>query len=227
MPDLGEAELRVVLTLIRQTAGYQRNKVSLTIAMLQGLTGLAYNGVMNGVKAAENRGIIIRERGNGTAKTSWRIIQPAQSGGLDLHKVEVQPPQSGGQNEAIPARSEGVDLHEVKDIKKKKEIIIIDDDPSFIPDTKLGDIERAIVEYTKLPVFSGGAIQWTECIKRLAKAEVTPDDIKSAVKVLSDKGYKITRAGSIENTAISLAAQRKRTNEKTDNMQPLEGAFYG
>lgn len=57
------AELKVTLAIARQTFGYHRERHSLSLSELQGLTGLSRQGVINGVDAGEKRGTIARGKG--------------------------------------------------------------------------------------------------------------------------------------------------------------------
>ena len=60
LKDMSEAELRVTLAVIRRTFGWKQHSVPLSLSELENITGLSRQGVMNGVKAAQQRGLIAR-----------------------------------------------------------------------------------------------------------------------------------------------------------------------
>lgn len=68
MCDMNTSELRVVLVIVRQTFGWHRKKAELSLSFLQHATGLSRQGVLNGIKAAMDRGLVSRVR----AGQSWK-----------------------------------------------------------------------------------------------------------------------------------------------------------
>ncbi len=62
MPKMGDAELRVCLAIIRNTFGWQRQSHKMSLSYLGRATGLSRQGVLNGINAGIERGIIRRER---------------------------------------------------------------------------------------------------------------------------------------------------------------------
>jgi hypothetical protein len=54
------SELKVTLVIIRQTIGWHKKKASLSITRLMELTGMARHSVIDGVRAAEERGTIVK-----------------------------------------------------------------------------------------------------------------------------------------------------------------------
>lgn len=61
LPDLSTAELRVMMVLIRDTLGFHRERVKLTVAEIMRRSGLSRQGVYDGAEAAELRGLLKRE----------------------------------------------------------------------------------------------------------------------------------------------------------------------
>ncbi len=61
MPKMGDAELRVCLAIIRNTFGWQRQSHKMSLSYLGKATGLSRQGVLNGINAGIERGIIRRE----------------------------------------------------------------------------------------------------------------------------------------------------------------------
>lgn len=60
MSEMSDSEFRVVLAVARQTFGWHRERDKISVSQLQKLTGLSRQGVVNGIKAGEQRGIIER-----------------------------------------------------------------------------------------------------------------------------------------------------------------------
>lgn len=58
LPLMGEAELKVVMAIVRLTYGYQRSRVKASLSELRKATGLSKQGVLDGAHAAEKRGLI-------------------------------------------------------------------------------------------------------------------------------------------------------------------------
>lgn len=61
LPDLAYAELKVALVLIRQTFGFHRGEVRVTITQLSAMTGLSRNAVVLALPKLEERDWICRE----------------------------------------------------------------------------------------------------------------------------------------------------------------------
>src|ERR1044072_3276563 len=59
---MSEAETKIAIIIARETFGWHRPKVKLSLADLVDLTGLTKPGVIKGVKAGIKRGIIGREK---------------------------------------------------------------------------------------------------------------------------------------------------------------------
>lgn len=60
MSEMSDSEFRVVLAVARQTFGWHRERDKISVSQLQKLTGLSRQGVVNGIKAGERRGLIER-----------------------------------------------------------------------------------------------------------------------------------------------------------------------
>ncbi len=71
MGSMGEAELRVVLALVRQTIGYHRNTVRYSLTKLQQMTGLSRPAVIAGARVAEDHGFITAGHDGGV--TTWLV----------------------------------------------------------------------------------------------------------------------------------------------------------
>ena len=74
MHTMKEAELKVVMAVVRQTIGWQAERVTLRLDDLVGLTGMSKPSVHTGIKAAMERGVLTREP-NGDSFDYW-ITEP-------------------------------------------------------------------------------------------------------------------------------------------------------
>jgi len=62
MCDLGNAELRVLLAIVRKTHGWQKECDVISFSQFQALTGLTRRNAFKAVEALEERGMIVREK---------------------------------------------------------------------------------------------------------------------------------------------------------------------
>jgi phage replication O-like protein O len=58
MPLMHEAELKVVMAIVRKTLGYKKDRDPISITQLEKLTGLSRQGVLDGAQAAIDRGLV-------------------------------------------------------------------------------------------------------------------------------------------------------------------------
>lgn len=75
MHKMGDAELRVVLCIVRQTFGYHRDWDEISLTQFETMTGLSRQGVINGIEAATKRGIIERKSA-GKQGFLYRTVKP-------------------------------------------------------------------------------------------------------------------------------------------------------
>ena len=68
MQDMGEAELKVVMAIARQTFGFHRKRKMMSLSYLAKATGMSRQGVLNGITAALESGIVRRRK----AGLSWQ-----------------------------------------------------------------------------------------------------------------------------------------------------------
>lgn len=61
LPLLPDAECRIMLVIIRKTAGWQKACDVISLSQFEAATGMSHQGVINGVEAAMKRGILTRE----------------------------------------------------------------------------------------------------------------------------------------------------------------------
>lgn len=76
LPDLDYAEVKVLLTIIRQTLGCDKNEDCISLSQLQEKTGLQKKHIITAVKNLQEKGIINKKiiGANGTQKTYYKII---------------------------------------------------------------------------------------------------------------------------------------------------------
>lgn len=74
MPEMKEAEIKVVMLIVRQTIGWQRESVSLSVSDFKRMTGLAQASVVSGIKAALDHGIL--ERTGDKNSYTYKIVEP-------------------------------------------------------------------------------------------------------------------------------------------------------
>lgn len=74
MPEMKEAEIKVVMTIVRETIGWKRDAIDLTVPDLMRLTKLARASVVAGLKAALEHGVLARQE-NGKSYT-YTIVEP-------------------------------------------------------------------------------------------------------------------------------------------------------
>lgn len=71
--DMGEAELKVVLYIIRETFGYHRDECQVSIRKLALGAGLTPRNAFNGAEKAIERGLIVKTVSS-TNTTTWRSV---------------------------------------------------------------------------------------------------------------------------------------------------------
>jgi hypothetical protein len=73
LPEMGLAELKVVMVIIRNTFGYHRDEVKLSVRALARATGMTAKSTLAGAEQAEAHGLIERHQ-DGKKITLWRAI---------------------------------------------------------------------------------------------------------------------------------------------------------
>lgn len=100
LPDMGHAECKVVLAITRQTFGWHKRKDRLSISQLMELTGLSNRAVIDGVRAAMERGVLDRER-EGQGYIYWLVVgredtsQAGSEGVSEVHRGREDTSQEG------------------------------------------------------------------------------------------------------------------------------------
>lgn len=128
MADMGEAELKVVLAVIRATFGWQKDSDCLSISQLEEMTGLSNRGVIDGTRAAMERGVIDRAK-DGQTHRYWIVFNDEEptpdelgddpEGGENPSQKGVNISHAGGEN---PSQKRVNDSHtQKKGDKENKE----------------------------------------------------------------------------------------------------------
>jgi phage replication O-like protein O len=74
MPEMKEAEIKVVMAIVRETIGWKRDAISLSLSDLQRLTKMARASVNSGIQAAMKRGIL--DRTEDGQSYIYKIVEP-------------------------------------------------------------------------------------------------------------------------------------------------------
>ena len=123
MCDLGNAELRVLLAIVRKTHGWQKECDVISFSQFQALTGLTRRNAFKAVEALEERGMIVREKKS--AQSFCYSIKPLPVG-IQSNRI---PSDTGVVGDTVPLPV-GIRLEEKplplrtiqkKDLKKDKE----------------------------------------------------------------------------------------------------------
>ena len=96
LPDMGLAELKVIMCVVRHTFGYHRDEVKLSIRTIARFTGLTVNSVMEGARQAESHGLIERYI-DGNKTTLWRAVVsvvPTKTRRLSRRDADVSPTET-------------------------------------------------------------------------------------------------------------------------------------
>jgi hypothetical protein len=182
LATMKEAELRVLLVLLRQTVGYHRTEVRYKMSKIAKMTGMSESGVRLGVEEAEAHGFIERCKDNGV--TLWTVKFADDPHEVDPHQVGVDPYLVG-----VDPHLVGVDPHQVdphllkKEVKKsskeKKKETPLSRPPS--PAKIAADARKAETDAVVNP-YIGAYLNGTTCAQEsLEKLRVT---ILTNVKVL-------------------------------------------
>ncbi len=124
LPLMAEAEMRVTLTICRETFGWHQRSAKLSLTDLEQLTGLSRQGVLNGIEAGMERGLIGRSaEGNGFVYFIIVAADPAlasQPSGL-VNEVDQSTSLTRGSQRSRPKVVNEVDQH-VKGVKEKRKL---------------------------------------------------------------------------------------------------------
>lgn len=106
MPDMGEAELRIVLVVVRMTHGWHRSAALISLSYFERATGLSRHGVLAGIRAALSNGHIRRERSG--SSYSYAIVDNSDSAAADYPQAETPHAPPPGVQPAHPKKKPDV-----------------------------------------------------------------------------------------------------------------------
>lgn len=112
LPDMGHAETKVVLVVVRKTMGWHKRADVISLTQLEKLTGLSRQGVLNGIEDAIERGVLQREKAGSSYAYS-----------LVVNEVDYPPDQVVNEVDQGSQRSRPEVVNEVDPQKKRKETI--------------------------------------------------------------------------------------------------------
>ncbi|MDR3572825.1 MAG: hypothetical protein P4L50_03105 [Anaerolineaceae bacterium] len=120
MPEMGEAEFRVVVAICRLTFGFHLDEARKSLTGIQKMTGLSRQGVLDGAEEAEKRGLISRIQDGGV--TIWKVnlsdelVNVVDQASQPSRPEVVNPVDQSGQHSRPPSNKENI-----KEIAKEKE----------------------------------------------------------------------------------------------------------
>jgi phage replication O-like protein O len=189
MANMGYAELKVVLCIMRQTLGYHRKKVRYQIRKIAEMTGLTEQGVRDGADEAVKHGYIIRTKDGGV--TQWELnLQPKEA--------LVQP------KEALPPS--------IKESIKEKSPAPQVSSFLYFGDSDIIEVVEAFHHYFKIePPFKGqsGFTKWIKDAREFNSA-CAAHDIKLVMaktyKAWKKEDFRVYDIGSVLKLAKSVIA---------------------
>jgi phage replication O-like protein O len=95
IPEMGHAELKVVLAVARETFGWRREWKQLSFSRLEALTGLSRESVSKGIEAAIARGVMERKE-EGLGFTYHLLIHDQIAPEQDEENTETAAPDQSG-----------------------------------------------------------------------------------------------------------------------------------
>ena len=72
--EMTEAEIKIISVLIRQTFGYHRDEIKMSVRELANATNMSTSSVWVGAEKLEARGLIERSVSNNTTATIWTVV---------------------------------------------------------------------------------------------------------------------------------------------------------
>lgn len=205
MKDMSEAELKVCLVAIRKTFGWHKDKDRISLSQFQKLTGLSRQGVIDGIRAAMNRGVLGREE-SGKSYAYFLVV-----------KEDDQPISQ----ESRPTDSQA-SRHTKETIKEKK-------DSTATPYSRAMDtLEGYFSTLRNLPQpdWANGSNsdkktwqkRWRSPLKRMWEAagkdtEATKARIRQALIKMDDDRLTVSAPQSVESVYLSLLSNKSPETE--------------
>jgi hypothetical protein len=208
LPDMGLAELKVVMCIVRHTFGYHKDEVKLSVRAIARFTGLTANSVMEGAKQAEAHGLIERHL-DGNKTTTWTAI------------VSVVPTKT----RRISKRDAGVPPTETQlGVKErvKKPLKIKEGASATPPEVKL--YREVTKKYPPSPNYEDVVTYIQSVAKRLGR-DVLADDLRPFYKAWTAKGWNQFSINWLEYAVRGeLPQQTKGANYANRTPTPANGS---
>ena len=204
LPEMGEAEMRVTLVMIRHTFGFHREGFKMGIGKLARAAGLSPQGARDGAAAAEARGTFRRVNPDAITEAEWELsvtLQPVEDPStrftLPLQPVEGTPPAGRGQ----------VGVKEsIKEKFKEREKPALDFKNMTIPQARKVTTLRMYEDATG---WFPADVLWEQVHETITKHNLTADKIRAAAVAWVGKGYKRGNVMGILEWAINGAPADK------------------
>jgi len=176
LQEMGEAELRVTLVMIRYTFGFHRDNFKKGIGKLAREAGLSRQGALTGAQEAEKRGTFRRTNPDKQGEAEWELVldEPLQPVDTPLHVVEATPPATRGQS----AVKEKIKKQKIKEGASAK--------PPTPPEVKL--FRSVTRRYPHSANFEDVSKSIQAVGERLGR-EAVADDLLPFFKSWTSKGY--------------------------------------
>jgi hypothetical protein len=182
MALMGNAELRVVLAIVRQTRGWHRTSTKFSISKLRRMTGLSHNGVTSGAKQAEARGLITRTNPSDITSAEWElVINDTPSASAPPQPVNDTPSASEGQV-GLKKEEKNEERNDLEDVFFRQVMVAT----------------GIMAVQTDIPVM----LEWY-------KKGTTVDDIKAAISWRVDNEKKAVKTISQLAGGVEVSRQRR------------------
>ena len=198
LPEMGLAELKVTLCVIRHTLGYHRDEVKLSIREIARLTGLTPRSVLEGAKAAKKRGIIHRSVSSNMTAT-WLAVIAEDTPRATKYNATVSP--------SIPL----VGHKKSKEIKKKESARPLDFKSMTVAEAQRLPTLRMYADATD---FFPGSIIWEFVDKFITENKLTAEKITAAAVAWAMAGYKRENVKGILEWAVSGIPEKHQVEIK-------------
>jgi len=189
LPDMGLAELKVIMCVVRHTFGYHRDEVKLSIRTIARFTGLTVNSVMEGARQAESHGLIERYI-DGNKTTLWRAVVsvvPTKTRRLSRRDADVSPTET-----QFP-------LKDIKDSIKERERPLDFESMSIEQAKKVPTLRM----YWRATEFWPGSLLWEYIHNTITQHSLLAETIRAAAIEWQSRGYRQENIKGILEWAIN------------------------
>lgn len=183
--DLGLAETKVLIVVMRKTWGWHKSRDHISLSQLEELTGLERRHIINGAKSLCERGLLrrITTGPKGRQTTEYELLMPGDSNSFDQCPKDTGggvPATPGGGVFTTPTK----ETH-TKETKKEKPVLFFRDSKDY-EKKKLSmgsHVKLTSMEYTKLIETHGEDL-----------ISSTIEDVNNYCEASKPKGYANYRA---------------------------------